>query len=310
MFDEIFARVLRPLDPPLCYERTSDWWRDFQETTHGIALPVDRAIASAARVDRLAYVLAAGYIASIQALIPSLPRDVLASFAVSEEGGVHPRAILSRLEPDGDSWLLRGKKRWVTLGLDAERVYVAARAGGTDERPSIKLVRVDPRRTEVERTSMPPTPFVSELANAELWLTGVRVSSSDILDGDGYSQYVKPFRTIEDVHVHTALLAWLVAMASRSRWPHERREELLSAMVAGRALCAADPRSPLTHIAVSGLLREGQRLSEACDDLWTSSDPHAAALWQRDRALFLVAQKARIARSNKAWEAIDGEELG
>lgn len=309
MLDELFARVLRPFDPPLSYETTSDWWQDFRETSRGLELPVDQAIASAARADRLAYVLAAGYAASVRRVFPTLPAALLVSFAVSEEGGVHPRAIRTTLEPAGDGWMVSGAKRWVTLGMDADRVLVAARAGETDARPNIKVVLLDPRAAGVERVAMAATPFVSELANAELRIEGQTIRSADVLEGDGYQRYVKPFRTVEDLHVHAAILGWTLAMASRYRWPRERREALLAHLVAARGLCTADPASPLTHIAVSGLLREGESLIERCEDSWAASDPHIAALWQRDRTLLRVAQDVRAVRRGRAWAAVEGESL-
>ena len=39
--------------------------------------------------------------------------------------------------------------------------------------------------------------FVPEISHAEVELDRVKVSDADVLPGDGYDDYLKPFRTIE-----------------------------------------------------------------------------------------------------------------
>ena len=56
-----------------------------------------------------------------------------------------------------------------------------------------------------------PSNGLLEIPHAEVGLDRVRVEASAVLPGDGYADYVKPFRTIEDAHVHCALLGYLVA---------------------------------------------------------------------------------------------------
>ena len=61
-------------------------------------------------------------------------------------------------------------------------------------------------------------------------VNGQRVIRGALLPGDGYDVYVKPFRTIEDIHVHAATIAYLVAEGRRRGWPHgwiERAVNLL-----------------------------------------------------------------------------------
>jgi hypothetical protein len=67
-----------------------------------------------------------------------LPRlasgEILGAFALAEEGvGGDPAAVATRAERDGDGWLLRGGKRWVTNGGRAGLVVVFARTGDDGE---------------------------------------------------------------------------------------------------------------------------------------------------------------------------------
>ena len=66
---------------------------------------------------------------------------------------------------------------------------------------------------------MPATKFVPEVPHAQLRFENLRIRESDILPGDGYDQYVKPFRTVEDIHVQAAVLSYLMREGQRLSWP-------------------------------------------------------------------------------------------
>ena len=66
---------------------------------------------------------------------------------------------------------------------------------------------------------MPPTRFVPEVPHAQVLMQDLRVSASALLPHDGYDAYVKPFRTIEDLHVTLAVLAYLLREARVRHWP-------------------------------------------------------------------------------------------
>ncbi|UJR78460.1 acyl-CoA dehydrogenase family protein [Sandaracinus amylolyticus] len=313
MLHEVMTRVLRPLDPPLAFERASDWWEDHLEATRYFERPVDRAIAGAARVDRLGFAFAGGYAAALRALVPDLPADAPASLAATEQGGAHPRAIETTLTREGDGWTLSGRKNWVTLGApgrtDGLVLVIARLAKPSGDRPELRLVRVAASAPGVTITALGEMPFVPEIPHAALALEGVRVRDEDVLPGDGYDQYLKPFRTVEDLHVHAAALAWLLAIGARARWPHEVREQMLAALIATRSLTEADPSAPETHVAVGGVIAATRGVIEACEPCWTSVDDATRARWVRDRAIFGVASKARTQRLASAWTRLEGEPI-
>src|SRR5258706_8333879 len=66
---------------------------------------------------------------------------------------------------------------------------------------------------------MPDTKFVPEVPHAQLQFANLQVDESAILPGDGYDQYVKPFRTVEDIHVQAAVLSYLMREGQRLAWP-------------------------------------------------------------------------------------------
>jgi acyl-CoA dehydrogenase len=292
--------------PVRTFESAAVWWADHSEMTRSIEQPIDRAIVGATVVDRLGYAFAGGYAAALSSLVPTLPRGTLASLAATEDGGAHPRAITTELTRDGAHFVLTGKKRWVTLGPEGGVVLVVARRAETagSARPELVVARVPADARGVTVTPLAHMPFVPEIPHAELSLERVRVLADDVLPGDGYERYLKPFRTIEDLHVHAALLGWLSSIGARAGWPAPIRERLVSLLVTVRALAAEDPSSAVTHVALGGALSTAQALVLEIDPLWAMAPEETRTLFARDRALLSIAGKARAARLAKAWSRL------
>lgn len=283
---------------PTPYPDAGAWWRDHLARTASFAAPIDRAITGALAVDRVAWAFAGGYVAALQQLVPSMPRDAYGSLAATEEGGAHPRAIQTTLE-DGR---LRGHKRWVTMPNGASGIFfVVARTPGLDPagRPRLVLVRVKADAPGA-RVTASSAEIVPEIQHGTLDLD-VAVAASDVLPGDGYADYLKPFRTVEDLHVHGAIAALALALAHRADAPHEPRERLLAVLPTIRALALGDPRLPALHLALAGVLAIVEEAVHALEPSFERLDAPTFEAWKRDRALFSVAAKARAARREAAW---------
>jgi hypothetical protein len=286
------------------------WWRAFRDLRERWSLPVDQALLGGFTCDRLGYAFAAGYQSALRALVPSLATDRMTSFSVTEEGGAHPRAIMSQLRPPGadspdGTWRLSGHKRWATLAGDATSALVVASTGHDARGRShlrVAQVPLDARGVSVRR--MPPPPFVPEIQHAELVLDDVAVAPGAILPGDGYVAYVKPFRTIEDIHVVTAVVGHLLAVAGRFGWSGTVREQLVFLAVGLRILALTDPSNPQTHLGVAGAFGTLERLLVAAEPEWVSVASPVRERWQRDVALLGVAGGARTRRTEVAWGAL------
>jgi len=265
-------------------------------------------VAGGADADRLGWAFASGYQAALRALDPSLPDDAIAALCVTEADGNFPRAIRTTLTPQGDGFSLSGEKRWTTLGPGGGLFVVIAREAGTSEdRPRLKAVRVASGAPGLLVEPMPPTSFVPEVPHARVRLEDIRVDAAAVLAGDAYTGIVKPFRTIEDIHVHAASLAYLVAEGRRRGWPQAWIERSVMLLHALSRIGTLDPLASETHVALAGALGEGEGLVNEADGHWAKSggDP-AAARWARDRRLFGVAAKARVQRLAAAWSRLDG----
>jgi hypothetical protein len=253
------------------------------------------------------YAFAAGYEAALRKLVPDLPRESIVAFCITEEGGGHPRAIRASLTAkEGDKsavlWSLSGSKRFVTCAQEADTLLVAASRGTTpDGMNLISMVRVRRDAPGLTITPMTDLPFVPEISHGVVTLSEVPVSDGEILAGDGYTDYIKPFRTIEDLHVFGAIAGYLFRIASLFSWPRQNAEELLTLTSAIGALAQQEPLHPSVHIALGGLKTLFDRFLSETDPLWERVDEETRSRWLRDRQLLTVAGKAREARLSAAW---------
>ena len=305
--DPIDALLAPPVPAVECAD-ARQWWPRWQRLAAVYATPFGRAVAGGADADRLGWAFASGYQAALRALDPTLPDDVIAALCVTEADGNFPRAIRTTLTPEGEDFSVSGEKRWTTLGPGGGLFIVIAREAGTSEaRPALKAVRVASGTRGLLVEPMPPTSFVPEVPHARIRLEGVRVENSAVLEGDAYVRIVKPFRTIEDIHVHAATIAYLVAEARRHRWPQAWVERAVLLLHALARIAVLDPLASATHVALSGALGLGEGLVAEADAYWSKEgNAPAAARWARDRKLFGVAAKARAQRLAAAWARLDG----
>jgi acyl-CoA dehydrogenase len=290
-----------PLAAPI--QSMAEWWERHRAATRDAGLPIDEAILGGFIADRLGYAFAAGYEAALHRLFPDLPRDRIASLCVTERAGAAPRAIEARLSPHEERhWKLDGQKRWATLSGDGGVLLVAA-SEGTDEggRNRIRIARVESTAPGVLLSRMPETPFVPEIPHAEVKFEDVVVSEDALLPGDGYTRYIKPFRTVEDIHVHAAALAYLIRETRAIDAPRPLQERLSAAIVALYSLAGSDPSAPEVHIALAGVLGVSKALLSDIELIWERSESPAHARWNRDKLIFSVAEGARGKRLERAW---------
>ena len=170
--------------------------------------------------------------------------------------------------------------------------------GGESDGPALKMARVDTHAQGVSLVEKLPREFVPEVPHGAAVCDGARAGA--VLPGDGYSDFVKPFRTVEDTFIALAVQAWLVREGRARGWPRSFLESLIASQ-AGLAAVAAQPAgAPATHIALAGALARTNDLYQQADALWADERDAAAERWRRDRPLFQVAGKPR------AWESLGG----
>jgi len=286
----------------------ADWWRVWRSLGSLDTDPAVLAVAGGFAADRVGWAFASGYQAALRALVPDLPLDTLAALCVTEAEGNRPRHIRTTIVPQPDGTLrIDGAKRWTTLGPTSTLLLIvgALAAPPGVSKPVLRVARVPVPAPGLVLQAMPPTRFVPEVPHAQVLMQDVRVSADALLPHDGYDAYVKPFRTIEDLHVTLAVLAYLLREGRARRWPAAFNEELVAALSLLSQLAGEDARAAATHIALAGALRIAHRLYAEASPLWAAAgDDPAARRWQRDAALFEVAGSAREQRAERAWQRL------
>ena len=287
-------------------ETVADWWPRHRSIVATHPDPIHQAIVGGFVADRVAWAFASGYQAALRALVPALPADRVCAFCVTEEDGNTPRALRTTLKRIAGGYALDGAKKWTTLGPEGGYFLVAARDGdAAGDRPSLRMVGVDAGTRGLAVTPMPPTRFAPELPHARLVFENVELGSAAILPGDGYDLYVRPFRSVEDIHVQAAVLAYLMREAQRLDWPTDWRERLAAVLAAFNQVAHMPAASAETHVALAGALALSAGLIAEAEDHWKANATDPAALrWHRDRDLLKVAGAAREKRTRRAWEKL------
>jgi hypothetical protein len=290
------------------------WWRRHRAVARLASRPIDHAILGGYAADRLAYAFASGYQSALHALVPDLPPERFASLCVTERGGGHPRAIETRLTPDGThpgpdspcAYRVTGQKRWAMRSPEAGVLLVAA-SEGTDERGRnrLRLVHVESTAPGVTLQPMPEPPFIPEMGHDDVDLAGVRVARGAVYPGDGFARYVRPFRTAEDLHVLAATLAYLLREIRLHDLPRSFAERYAGLLVGLGALAAADLSAPETHVALAGLLELSRPAIVEINHVWGRTESPAHARWERDRVLLTVTTSVREKRLSRAWDRLD-----
>jgi len=196
-----------------------------------------------------------------------------------------------------------GRKKWATVANVASSLLVVVTTGVESGVNRLRVVRIAANAPGVRLTPA-SAPFVPEIPHAAVELERVAIAESDILPGDGYDEYLKPFRTVEDVHVHAALVAYLLGVARRHRFAQSTIEQLLVLAIATRTLAQLDPKAATTHLALAGVLATVPRVVGDVEREWSAAPDDEWTRWQRDRALLGVASSARTARRERAWSTL------
>lgn len=277
------------------------WWQMYVRTAQAHASTLDRAIVAGARSDRLGYAFASGYEAALASLFSATRAS---SMLVTESGGGHPRAIAASLAPAPSGFTLDGEKRFATLAPVAEVLYVLVKEGERGDLPSLRVVAVPRDREGIKVEPMPGTPFCPEIPHAIVRFSNVHVAPDERLAGDGYADFVKPFRTVEDLHVFGGALGLAIGLAVRAGLDAAIIERYLALACTLRSIAALERDAPGTALALDGALVLVRDALTSVPDALRDHDFLGSERWSRDAGIFRVAASARAARTAKARVAL------
>lgn len=233
-----------------------------------------------------------GYQAALRMLWPSAPPS-LGALCATELRSLRVADMQTRLT----DLRLSGRKDFVTAGDAADWLLIAARSEAPGESPRLSLAVVYPGEPGVRLEKLPAMPLMPDISHGQLFLDN---ALCELLAGDGWDAYVKPFRTLEDVYVLSAMTAWLYGVGQESDWPQVLQLRLL-ALLAGCAEASRQaPNNSAGHVLLGGLFAQFDGLKVEVNQALADGPPQWAAMWQRDQAVMDLAAGARGKRLVKA----------
>jgi len=244
------------------------------------------------KANSIGQAFAVGYRCALQALLPELNSSQWVAMCVTEPQGNHPKQIQTQVTPDG---LVSGQKSFVTMAELSQQLIVIAKSGETGERPILKAVLLQQPSQGVSLQVMEAMNLVPDIGHGQIALENAQ---GVILPGDGHNDYSKRFRYLEDIHVLMAFVSLIFSMSVRHQlqaFISEKCLLLISSLLAQELL-----DEPWQHLHIAAAFESFEKIVGDFEASFDSVSESFKSDWLRDKKLFSIANKAKLARTEKA----------
>jgi hypothetical protein len=258
----------------------------------GPVTPFDLAVAGARLMPTPGLAFLMGYQAALRALWPSAPQS-LGALCATEQRSLRPADMQTRLS----DLRVNGRKDFVTAGDAAEWLLVAARSEAAGEAPRLKLAVVYGGEPGVTLEKLPAIALMPDISHGRVLLDG---ALCELLPGDGWDAYVKPFRTLEDLYVLSAMSAWLYGVGQECDWPQALQLRLLALLAGCAEVSRHNPSSAAGHVLLGGLFAQFEGLDADLNDALAAGPASWREMWGRDKGVMDIGAGARAKRLAKA----------
>ena len=262
----------------------------------GTVTPLELAVVGGRLMSTPGLAFLVGYQAALRMLWPSAPLS-LGALCATEQRSLRVADMQTRLS----DLRVSGRKDFVTAGDAADWLLVAARSEASGETPRLSLAVVYPDEPGVRLEKLPAIALMPDISHGRLFLDNAQC---ELLAGDGWDAYVKPFRTLEDIYVLSAMTAWLYGVGQDSDWPQALQLRLLALLAGCAEVSRQAPNNLAGHVLLGGLFAQFEGLKAELNEAMADGPQHWAAMWQRDQSVMDLAAGARGKRLAKALAAI------
>jgi len=251
------------------------------------------------RANSIGQAFAVGYRCALQALLPELNASQWAAMCVTESQGNHPKQIKTQVTPEG---LVSGEKSFVTMAELSRQLVVIAKTGEVQgERPVLRAVLLQQPSTGISLQVMSAMNLVPDIGHGKITL---ETAQGIILPGDGHNDYSKRFRYLEDIHVLMAFVTLIFSMSVRYQLPPSISEKcllLMSSLLAQELLDAT-----WQHLHMAAAFESFEKIVGEFEAGFDGVPEAFKSDWLRDKKLFSIANKAKLARTDKARAWLQG----
>ncbi|MSU96452.1 MULTISPECIES: acyl-CoA dehydrogenase family protein [Pseudomonas] len=258
----------------------------------GTVTPLELAVVGGRLMSTPGLAFLVGYQAALRMLWPSAPLS-LGALCATEQRSLRVADMQTRLS----DLRVSGRKDFVTAGDAADWLLVAARSEASGETPRLSLAVVYPDEPGVRLEKLPAIALMPDISHGRLFLDNAQC---ELLAGDGWDAYVKPFRTLEDIYVLSAMTAWLYGVGQDSDWPQALQLRLLALLAGCAEVSRQAPNNLAGHVLLGGLFAQFEGLKAELNEAMADGPQHWAAMWQRDQSVMDLAAGARGKRLAKA----------
>ena len=279
----------------------AEWYQQLQQQANDANL-FNFALIAGCNAPNFAHAFFAGYQVALKALVPEAPAGI-GAFCLTEETGNRPK----ELQTTWNNTQLNGHKNFITGGELAQWLVVIAKQADhpASQRPTIKALLVERQHNDLSQlqvTNKPPLSILSELPHGEASFVN---ASATLLNGDGWNDYSKLFRILEDAYVLTATMGWLYQQALENNWPKTLIISFLGIIASLSEALADNPQSPTMHLVLESAFMQFNDLSFELSTTMLKTESPYLKEWQQDRAVFNIGKQARQVRFKQALDQLN-----
>ena len=294
-----WRELLGPLQPIQATTGLHDWYAKVvaQTVEQG---PFALAVYGGRMASTPGLAFLAGYQAAVRALWTDAPEG-LGALCATENRKLRPADMTTRVL----GMTLTGCKDFVTAGASASWLLVPAREEQQGEPIRLGLFVLQPDSAGVLLETGRQLPLLPDIPHARLCL---KQATAERLEGEGWSDYVKPFRSLEDLYVLVALAAWLYGIGLQHQWPRGLMLRLLAVLVSGAEVARQSPHEPVAHLFLGALIEQFHALRPELDSALEMTAGPWANLWRRDNGVLGLARNVQDRRLQKAMQVLGIDE--
>lgn len=288
--------------PLKLFSSTKDWSNAYYQLVQDRP-PFEKAIFGGFSCQQFSFTFMAGYQAALEHMFPTIAPNKLKALCVSEEKGGHPKAIETTLIDNQ----INGFKTYITAGSDVDHLLVLCKTNEIiNGRPQLKMIHLPKSSDKIELINFELS-FMKEVKHGKLAMKDTKITESQMLAGDGFTDYTKPFRTLEDICVSAAYQAMLLRQAIEYNWEEDLRDSILLNIYTLKNLLTLTLLDPKTHIllAANDTCFEQLLPSIALNIEQTASAPFKAD-WALNKKVIALGKKIKAIRLAKARSRLFG----
>lgn len=286
--------------PLQLHTSTKEWSKAYYQLVKD-KTPFEKALFGGFSCQQFSFSFMAGYQAALEKMFPNIAPNELKALCVSEAKGGHPKFINTTLLDN----TINGLKTYVTAGSDAAHLLVLCKT--TEQvagKPLLKIVHLPQTANNLEISNFSLS-FMQEVKHGKVAFRDTKINSNQILQGDGYQEYTKPFRSLEDILVGTAQQAMLLRQAIDNNWEAAVRDSLLFNLFTFKNLLTLPPSDKETHLLLASNEQHFKNLLPAIQANINAHTPtHFQEDWEQNKKVLSLSEKLKAVRLAKARAGI------